>query len=132
MAKWTSLAGLPAGMAVMKAGLTITKKTRSNVNPEKSRCAESAAVKEAGEFAENAVETTPMWNGRCQAYDGKQCRRTKNLTQTIVTIHREESFIAKLPEHAVIALCPEHLKLAPFERFVLAGNRAGFEKTEAG
>ena len=67
---------------------------------------------------------------RCQAYDGKQCRRTKDLTRTIVTIHRETEFIERLPEHAVITLCPQHLKLSILQRLFLADNRAGFPRSE--
>ena len=59
-------------------------------------------------------------NERCCAYeDERQCRRTKNLTRTRITVHREKTFLDKLPEGAVILLCPKHLRLSVLERAIL-------------
>ncbi len=56
---------------------------------------------------------------RCSAVEGKwQCRKTKNLTRARITIHREPSFVAKLPAGAIILLCPDHLRLSPREQLV--------------
>lgn len=57
---------------------------------------------------------------RCQAYDkGRHCRKSKNLTRCRITIHREPSFNAKLPEGAIILLCPDHLRLSQLEALVM-------------
>jgi hypothetical protein len=63
MAKWISLAGCRVGLAVMKAGLTTTRKIPLSVSLAKYQCAESAEAKEAGEFAENAPLIIQMSNG---------------------------------------------------------------------
>jgi hypothetical protein len=69
---------------------------------------------------------------RCQAFEnGKQCRRSKNLTRTLITIHREEHFIAKLPEGAVVVLCPDHLRLSPLEHLLLRSLKPGQEHAKA-
>ena len=61
---------------------------------------------------------------RCSAiYGDKQCRRTKNLTRTRITIVRTKHFIAKLPKEAVVLLCPECLKISPLEKMVMTENR---------
>jgi len=61
---------------------------------------------------------------RCQAFDGRhQCRRSKDLTRTRITIHREKEFLLKLPEEAVVLLCPSHLRLSPFEGLLLSSKR---------
>jgi hypothetical protein len=61
---------------------------------------------------------------RCSALTGDdespQCRKTKHLTPTVISIHREESFLAKLPEHAVVLLCPDHLKLSVLEGLLMS------------
>lgn len=60
---------------------------------------------------------------RCQAVVGKgsaQCRATKHLTRTQVSLFRSKDFIEKLPEGAIILLCPKHLRLSVVERLVLS------------
>ena len=53
---------------------------------------------------------------RCQAVDnGRCCPCSANLTRTKITIHREPRFLDKLPEEAIIYLCPRHLRLSPLE-----------------
>jgi hypothetical protein len=56
---------------------------------------------------------------RCSAFDGSQCRKTKNLTRTRITIVREPHFVAKLPKEAIVWLCPDHLKLGILERLLM-------------
>lgn len=61
---------------------------------------------------------------RCSAFVVRgQCRATKSLTRTRITIHRETTFVAKLPEQAIILLCPKHLQITSLERLVLSGRR---------
>lgn len=59
---------------------------------------------------------------RCQAATGsRQCRKTKDLTRTLITIHRESVFVAKLPANAIILLCPNHLQISPLEKIIASG-----------
>lgn len=56
---------------------------------------------------------------RCQAFEnGKSCRCSKNLTRTQISIYRSKTFAAKLPEGAIILLCPKHLRLSPLEHLI--------------
>ena len=58
---------------------------------------------------------------RCNAHvGGKQCRCTKDLTRTLVSLFRSEYLTMKLPEKAIILLCQRHLKLTFMERLVMA------------
>ncbi len=61
---------------------------------------------------------------RCNASNGHtQCRATKELTNVLITIHREPKFDAKLPGHAIIKLCPRHLKMSWLERLVATNGK---------
>lgn len=64
-------------------------------------------------------------NGRCQAVsdNGKQCRRTKHLSRTLVSLVRQGVFSQKLPPGAIIMLCPQHLRLSPMERIVMSSRK---------
>lgn len=61
---------------------------------------------------------------RCSAFLRRgQCRAMKSLTRVRITIHREPHFVAKLPEQAVILLCPKHLQMSLIEKLVASGKK---------
>lgn len=70
---------------------------------------------------------------RCQAATSKgtQCRKTKDLTRTFLTIHREPAFVAKLPENVIVLLCPTHLRLSPVQKLVMRSIKPGKELPHA-
>lgn len=55
----------------------------------------------------------------CNAVQGRnQCRATKDLTRTLISLVRSPGWEKKLPEKAIVMLCPKHLRLTVLETLV--------------
>lgn len=62
---------------------------------------------------------------------GNQCRCTKDLFRTRISVVRTPGFEFKLPEEAFVLLCREHLRLTPFEFFTMQESVRRKPKTKA-
>lgn len=67
---------------------------------------------------------------RCNAVIGKgQCRCSKNLTRTRLSVFKNKYFKDRLPNDVIVVLCPKHLKITLIEALILSSPRTSENAT---